>query len=49
MDELKKKQPHGINIHNIPWVLLTHVEINIFSFQMALQDTRAMLPQVVRS
>jgi hypothetical protein len=30
--------------HPILLVVITHVEIGIFPFQMALQDTRAMLP-----
>jgi hypothetical protein len=30
--------------HPILLVAIAHVDINIFPFQMALQDTRAMLP-----
>jgi len=30
MDEHSKNDLQGINIHNILWVFLAHVEINIF-------------------
>jgi hypothetical protein len=46
---IQKNEPHDINIHNIPWVFIAHVEIKFFLFQMALRDTQVMLPQIVHS